>query len=193
MTQITETTIKTTRDGRLVVYRESSIYVGGSHHTIAHEPTPLTRQEQAKVGAEYTHRVGAVVLTDGEAKLLRTAITEDQRALAAERNRPENVERGRIASVYAQAAKLEDEDYSRSLYLISAADAALATWRQQYPAAAREEHRMQLQDKAEHERSLAVGALTYDADGSLSHEDQQRRHDEHMTAAAALDAQAAAL
>ena len=129
MTQITETIIKMTRDGRPVVYREDSIYVGGSHHTIAHEPIVLTRLERAKVGVEYTHRVGAVVLSDAETTLLRTVIANDQRVLAAERMRPENVERARIADMYAQAHKLVDEDYSRSLYLISAADAALAAWR----------------------------------------------------------------
>jgi len=58
--------------------------------------------------------------------------------------------------------------------------------------AAREERRA-INDQAEHEDSMAVGALTYDCDGSISPEAQNKRHDEFKAKAKGLRAEAAAI
>lgn len=61
------------------------------------------------------------------------------------------------------------------------------------PAARRAAKIRSLRDQAEHEKSVAIGALTYDADGWLSREDQEKSHATGMAKAAQLEAQAAAL
>ena len=70
------------------------------------------------------------------------------------------------------------------------AAAMLKAWRAKYPAAAMKEDAANLRGQAAGERDLAVGALTYDADGWLSQEDQQQRHDKAIAEAIALEKQA---
>jgi len=73
------------------------------------------------------------------------------------------------------------------------AEAALAAWREAHPVEAAAEEAQALHAQAEALRNRARGALTYDADGWLGPDDQQRAHDEDMTKADELDAQASAL
>lgn len=61
------------------------------------------------------------------------------------------------------------------------------------PAAHRARKIRSLRDQASHARSVALGALTYDADGWLSREDRQKSHDEGMAKSATLESQAVEL
>lgn len=109
---------------------------------------------------------------------------------------PHNVERRRIDALYAVADRALNGSYcdpGTGYGLQAQADAALEAWRLQYPDAAREEHRQQLIDEAGVLEHKAVGALTYDADGWLSADEQQRRHDDLMSQAAVKRVEAAKL
>jgi hypothetical protein len=104
-------------------------------------------------------------------------------------------ERAAIDKLYRRAHQslnhdTDDNNLMRGYSLRAEADQRLAAWRKQYPEAAKEERRAALLAQAEHEESLAVGALTYDCDGSFSPEYQRQRHDEMMAKAAALRRQA---
>ena len=104
-------------------------------------------------------------------------------------------ERAAISDLYARAEKALNRDtdadnVSRGYSLRAEADRRLADWRERCPRAAAEEEAVRLLSQAEHEETLAAGALTYDADGWLSRDEQQRRHDEHVAKAADLREQA---
>ena len=191
MTTATHTTIKTTKDGREVTYSAGAIYLAGKLIAPAHVVTLSAAERRAAgaaITAAHTHRCGAVVLTTAEAAAVETA----EAAYRASQHTPANVERARIASLYAAAERAED-DPSDHFRLLGLADAALATWQAANPEAAREERRSELRAAADHERDLAAGALTYDADGSITTAEQDRRTAEHRAKATELDAQAAAL
>ena len=114
-----------------------------------------------------------------------------------ERTHPGAAERRAISDLYAKAERRRDasDDCNTMDYFSfsSQADARLKAWRAQYPAEAMEEDAQRLRSKADRERSLASGALAYDADGWLSSTDQQQRHDEHIAKAEALEREAADL
>lgn len=57
-------------------------------------------------------------------------------------------------------------------------------------SAAAKERAKNLKAKADHERSLAIGALTYDMDGWLNREEQQKRHDEFKANAMKMEREA---
>lgn len=189
--------IKLAKDGREVSYSTDDgwLRVAGREHWCGSVLIPISSlapKFRVNVPAGYHYIAGDVLLTDAEAATLERAIAEYHGALASEAARLERVERRRIAAMYAQAVQRADyPDESISLRLT--ADKALAAWREQYPDAAREERQQMLRDQAAHERHLASGALTYDADGSLSHEDQQHSHDKSIAKAEALEAQASEL
>jgi len=105
---------------------------------------------------------------------------------------PAQIERDEIEGMYADAEDCRDYpgDYFR---LLGRAKARLEAWKEQYPAAATEEHAQELRSAAEEKRSLASGALVYDADGSLDNAEQHRRHDEFVAEAEKLEREAAAL
>lgn len=128
---------------------------------------------------------------------LEVVTQADYRARAMAARTPAQVERDRINGLYAKArARREAQDDSNiSDYyrIMGEADAALKAWREQYPEDAKAEQRAELIAQAEHEESLAVGALTYDADGWLNETERQKGHDEHMAKAAAIRERAAAL
>ena len=110
----------------------------------------------------------------------------------ADRRNPVNIARSRVNHLFARAERRID--YPGEYYpMLSGARAALAAWRAQYPDAARAEDRQELLDEARDLQDLATGALLYDADGWLSREDQQRRHDEYLAQAAAKRAEAEAI
>lgn len=104
-------------------------------------------------------------------------------------------ERDAISRLFAAAWQSEhrdedDNNINRAMMQRGEAAQRLAAWRVKYPAAAREEDRNELLEKAEKEESLAKGALVYDADGWLSRVDQKKAHDEHMAKAAEYRRQA---
>jgi len=107
-------------------------------------------------------------------------------------------ERNAIEQLYAAAYKSEhrdtdDNNINRAMMQRGEATQRLAAWRAKYPVAAREEDSKGLLAKAEKEESLAKGALVYDADGWLSHADQEKSHDEHMAKATEYRKQAGEL
>jgi len=120
-----------------------------------------------------------------------------QAELDAEANDPARIERARINRMYARADRLarspSDDNVAGPARLRAQASAALAAWRQQYPAAAAAERADHLLAQAANEDRLAVGALTYDADGSIGPVEQERRAAEHRANAARLRAEAASL
>lgn len=107
---------------------------------------------------------------------------------------PAQKERDRIASLYAKARArynaCDDCNVSDYYRIKGQADAALTKWREDYPDEAKEERRAELMSDAADLRNKAIGALTYDADGWISREEQQKRHDEFITQAEALEAKA---
>ncbi len=122
---------------------------------------------------------------------------DDLRRQAEAALTPAQKERARIEALYRRAnQRLYDTDDNNTMdhfRLRTEADAALAKWRKDYPLEAAEEDADGLIEQAKHEEELASGALVYDADGWLSPEEQQRRHDEHMAKARELRAKAAEL
>jgi hypothetical protein len=110
---------------------------------------------------------------------------------------PGAAERRKIHALFAHARArrdAEDDCNTMDYYRISAeASAKLKAWREKYPAEARAEDAEDLRAKADKQRELAAGAFAYDCDGSLSADDQQRRHDEFLLKAAEYEKQAAEL
>ena len=101
----------------------------------------------------------------------------------AQRNRRE------INNLFAQADRLENSDsednVSGPMMLRTKARRLLADWQAKYQAEAAEEKRQAMLDKAAHLRDMALGALTYDMDGSISPEEQQKRQAKAIEADAA--------
>lgn len=109
---------------------------------------------------------------------------------------PENIERRAIDEMLERADRLEnspsEDNVSGPLRLRAEAERRFEAWKAKYPEAAAREMAADLLAEADHEDELALGALTYDADGWLSREDQEARAAEHRAKAAALRAKAAA-
>lgn len=107
---------------------------------------------------------------------------------------PAQKERRRITLLYAEADRryhASDEDnVSDACRLRSEADRALGAWKVQYPEEARSEEAQRLREEAQRLRDKAAGAMTFDADGWLSSEDQKKRRDEFIARAVALEEQA---
>lgn len=90
-----------------------------------------------------------------------------------------------VQELYDAAARLQDYpgEYFPALHR---ADEAYREWAQTHPEQALEEYIAELTGQAEHEDELASGALVYDADGSLSSDEQEGRAAEHRTKAQAI-------
>lgn len=147
----------------------------------------IPRRYLGKVG---TSESGLEIISEREAEEV-----EERRRRVHLAAHPEIAEMQEIESLYERSEEIiqgEDERYDRGYgyNLRSQADARLRAWREKYPVAARERDAGVLDDKAEHLRSLAVGALTYDADGWISPEEQRRRHDEMMAESAEIQRRA---
>lgn len=104
-------------------------------------------------------------------------------------------ERKAIEKLYGIADKAlnydtDEDNVSRSYSTRTEADRRLEAWQKNYPKAARRERARDMDSQADREENLAVGALTYDADGWISPEEQKQRHDEGMVKAADLRAEA---
>jgi hypothetical protein len=110
---------------------------------------------------------------------------------------PAQRDRREIINLFARAYRLENSDSEDNvagpMLLRSKAEALFAAWRVNYPIEAAVERCADMMSKAQDLRDKAVGALTYDADGLLSREDQQARHDEYIHQAEAIEAQAKCL
>lgn len=118
---------------------------------------------------------------------VETALRARQEWIEEQQRDPANIERNRIEDLYIRSRRAyENGDWSECYQLKAEADQALTAWRAQYPEAAQAERRSALLAKADDQESLAVGALTYDADGWISPEEQEKR-------AAAFRAKAAEL
>ncbi|MGB4006975.1 MAG: hypothetical protein WBL79_00030 [Bacillota bacterium] len=125
---------------------------------------------------------------------VETAIREYCAEVEAARRDPVNMERTRIDRLYAQAQRACDNGNNSEYFSLKAqADKALAAWREAYPAAANNERKHALEADADALEAKAKGALLYDADGDLSREQQQARHDSWMAAAQAKRDEAAKL
>jgi hypothetical protein len=126
--------------------------------------------------------------------VVEKAIADYKAAVDAERNRPEKIERRKIDAMYAEANRIansgRDDNVSTPIMLRMDADELLRKWRAKYEGAAKTEEKDNLIHKADHERSLAIGALTYDADGSINEDARQARHDEHIEKAQELESRA---
>lgn len=102
--------------------------------------------------------------------------------------------RAEINDLYYRANKLEDspseDNVSGPIMMRSKAARLLTEWRTKYPADAARERKDDLMSKAQDLRSKAIGALTYDADGMISQEEQQKRHDDYINQAKKIEEEA---
>jgi len=104
-------------------------------------------------------------------------------------------EREAISDLFDQAHRAlnndtDDNNVIRGLRLLSQAQTKFSDWENNYPLAAQKERGQELLSKADKQKSLAIGALTYDADGWLDSDARQKSHDEHMNKASELISQA---
>ena len=120
-------------------------------------------------------------------------LAEYQRRAKEERERirasrtPAEIERDAIDTLYYRAESVKDTEDDQEYYdLRIEAKNRFEKWKINYPEDWKKEQAHDLIHKAEHEESMAVGALTFDMDGSLSREDQHRRHDEFLAKAKKL-------
>lgn len=118
------------------------------------------------------------------------ALPAEIKAARAERNA---IEQLYIRSCRALNHDTDDNNVSRGYSLQAQANTRLKEWRVKYPKMAMLEDAGSLEAQANKEDELASGALVYDADGWISSEGQQQRHDEHKAKAAQLRAEAKAL
>lgn len=202
--------IKETNDGRVVeIERKGSsemiIYIGGQQHAVSDLAVKQLPESVMIGGKEMVAYIGntrddeqPVALTASQAATARRVVEQMREDAAAEIEAaltPAERERREISDMFAQAKRrlhaTDDNGVSDGYALMAQARARLAAWREQYADAARQEQAENLRAQAEHERSLASGALVYDADGSLTSEMQQQRHDEHIAKAESLEQQAA--
>ena len=143
-----------------------------------------------------TSASGLIVRDAADVDAEQRAAAEQERK-KYEATHPGAAERRAINDLYARArARREAEDDCNTMdyYRISAeASAKLKAWREKYPAEARAEDAEDLRAKADKQRELASGALTYDCDGLLDSAAQQNRHDEFLLKAAEYEKQAAEL
>lgn len=139
---------------------------------------------------------GLIVRDSAEIEAERRATAKQAQAEYDAAN-PGAAERREIHALFAHAKQrrdAQDDCNTMDYYRISAQAAAkLKVWREKYPAEARAEDAENLRAKADHQRELASGALTYDCDGSLDSAAQQKRHDLFLEQAAAFEKQAAEL
>lgn len=94
---------------------------------------------------------------------------------------PAQKERAEINNLYYRAQRLEnssdENNVAGPMIMRGRADKMYADWCKKYPTEAQKEHNEKLVRKAENLRDLARGALTYDCDGYLNQDEQQKRHD----------------
>jgi len=153
--------------------------------------TDIPDAQYARLGTN----AGGLIVRDAAEIEAEERAAADQARKDYDAANPGAEERRTINALYAHARQrrdASDDCNTMDYYRISAqADARLKTWREKYPVEALREQAAHLHSKADHQRSLASGALTYDCDGSLSSEMQQERHDEFAAKAVEYGRQAA--
>jgi len=126
---------------------------------------------------------------------IEKAIKDRKSEISAFQSDPANIERAAIHHLYEKAERLansqSEDNVSGPIRMRIEADRRLKEWRVKYPKAAALEHASNLHSQAEHQRHLGRGAMTYDADGWISPEGQEKRRDECFAKANRLDAEAA--
>jgi len=107
---------------------------------------------------------------------------------------PAQRERAEIGKLFIEADRIENSDSEDNVWLPmqirAKARAQLAKWRAKNPKEADKEKASWLRAQAEHKRSLASGAMVYDADGWLSSAEQHRRRDAFLAEAEKLEQEA---
>jgi len=129
------------------------------------------------------------------AEAIYTAATRLENEYRAECDRianlPANRERNAIEALYEEAYRIErgttDDNVMIPAQLRAEARERMVAWREKYSEAAKAEDRSNALTKAADLRSKAVGALTYDADGWISREEQKKRHDEFIREAEEIE------
>jgi len=132
---------------------------------VARDKETFAREQDAR-------REAAMSPIEREKRTLREAIHHAERRAARCDRSEDDVEFDQLSW---KAERLQKEFYER------------------FPEELRADRASNLRGRADHKRALAIGALVYDCDGSLSDEDQQRRHDEFIAEAVALESKAAEL
>ena len=108
---------------------------------------------------------------------------------------PAQIEREAIIELCRKSEAEIDNPHDSILYwkYKNEASARFEKWKRNYPNGWKREQAEDLMSMAERQKSLAVGALVYDMDGSLSAEDQKDRHDKFMQTANEMIKKAEAL
>jgi len=105
---------------------------------------------------------------------MRDALEQANKDCKARINSPAATDRYKITVMFDKAEKARD--YPGDYYpMIQEAQAALKSWGEKYPEARKAEKRSDLISQAAYQDSLALGAMTFDADGSLTSEMQTAR------------------
>lgn len=163
-----------------------------------HKPIINTGSKVEDKIAFYSHKGTTPIIFPKETKSdIDSAINEYNVKRDAYINSPMAKDRNYITTLYNKADSIarsgREDNVSMPMQLRAKADARLKEWRDKYPEEARKEDARQLIAQAEKQESLAKGALVYDADGSISSEEQTKRHDEFMDKAKEYRKQADAL
>lgn len=176
-------------------YTISPLGKPGKKVIVSGQPQPISKAPRSVAEAVRAAGLGKYVWFCGLA--MPAAVADalvahwDARRAEWQASHPGATERREIYDLVSRAAECEDEDYRLSCSLRLDARARLVAWSEKYPAEWREEHAERLEAVAQHERDLAVGAMLYDCDGSLSEDDQKRRAAEFVARAVALEAESA--
>jgi len=133
------------------------------------------------------------VLPPETREAVANAIASYEKQIYEETHNPANVERKRIAALFQKATQQKYTNPDAYYQGIRAAKDALARWGVQYPKAAAMEKANDMRSEAFLKRQLASKMLTYDADGSLTSENQRKQHDSLIAEADKLEEEATAL
>jgi len=143
----------------------------------------------------YTACQKPVVIPLAAMAVIQAEITAIKAKNEALRNQPENIERRAIDALYSKADRLAESDSEDNvagpMSIRAEAHRRLINWRMRYPECAKKEDKNNLLALASEQEHLATGALTFDADGWLDNNAQQKRHDEFIRKAEEYKEQAA--
>jgi hypothetical protein len=129
----------------------------------------FARDKSAAEREATAERESAMSPIDREKRTLRQEIANAERRAARCDRSKDDVEFQRLTW---KAEDLQSKFYAR------------------FPEELRSDKADDIRARAERRRDLAAGAMSYDCDGSLSHDDQCQRRDEMLLEAAKLEAQA---
>lgn len=173
---------------------------------ICKRPTEATRKYYLRMGVnpdgnrlvdhEQLEGEKSVERRDREAAR-RAALTDEQRSkedrIREGQKAWEEVDRLYYLSNKALIRDTDEMNVDRGNRLKARASSLASRILSENPEFANWNKAQRLREQAAHQRELAVGALTYDADGWISREGRQKRHDEMLQKAQALEQEAAKL